>query len=62
MEKKLEAIDWNLIMQFIRIKDFDWTLQGIKEQYEKYNRNEYVSFTARYIITNAILPQINSTG
>lgn len=42
------------IQEYIDKMGFTWTVESVKEQYEKYKEGEYVSFTARQIIKNVI--------
>lgn len=52
-----EVIDWEHVMNYIFCNDYTWTLESIQHQYEKYKINEYVSYTAKDVIKNSIIPQ-----
>lgn len=56
MDSNLEK----LIKEYIKEKRYTWTVDKITKEFNKYQNNEYVSFTAKDVIENCIMPYINS--
>jgi len=40
---------------FIREQGYDWSVEGIMEQYEKYKRGEYISHSASRVVKEIII-------
>jgi hypothetical protein len=52
------GIDWHQVSDYIAFKGYSWTIFSIQNEYEKFKNKEYVSFTAKDVINQSILPQL----
>lgn len=56
MDSNLEK----LVKEYIIEKGYTWTTETISREFNKYQMGYYVSFTAKDVIVNCMMPYINS--
>ena len=56
MDSNLEK----LVKEYIKDKGYTWTPETISREFDKYQMGYYVSFTAKDVIDNCMIPYINS--